>query len=240
MPKSFRDLPEGDEDAGQEWLGVRLGELEEAEPEELEDLEEPEPGSLNGFLAWYYDPFEGSPGFKFTTLDDAEGVLAEIVTGDREGKWHLADLVIAVVELFGKYGSYKRLASTAFYTARRLKQFEVLGRTFGPKYRFPDQPLLLYETALKAEDPIEALEKALDEEWSPRELKDWIGGEKGETVSRVKLFSGEAPLIARGETWRIAVEAGRDWPEGDGAYTCHVVVKQIIPVESATEGEGGN
>lgn len=226
MTKTFRDLPGAEPGVGRAWLGS-----------ELDEIEEEQPDTANGFLNWYYDPFEGPHGFKFRNLDDAQGVIAEIVADDREGKWHLADLVIAAVDQFGKYGTYKHLASTAYYTERRLKQFEILGRTFEPKYRFPDQPLLLYETALKAEDPIEALEKALTEEWSSRELKDWIGGGKGETVSRVKLFSGEAPLIAVGEVWRIAVEAGRDWPEGDGAYTCHVIVKQIIGVESG--GEGG-
>lgn len=180
------------------------------------------------FLNWWYDPFEEKAKFTFKSLDDAQGLVAQVLTDERGSQWHLADLVAAAVDKFGKYGTYKALASVAFYTARRLKQFEILGRTFGLETRYPDQPLLLYETALKADDPLEALEKALENEWSPRELKDWIGGEKGESVSRVKLFSGEAPLIARGETWRIAVEAGRDWPEGDGVYTCHVIVKQII------------
>ena len=115
-----------------------------------------------------------------------------------------------------------------FCTTRRLKTFEMLHRAFPPETRFPDQPLLLYETAMKADDPIHALTWALDEEWSPRQLEDAISEEKGEKVSRVKLYSGEAPLIAYGETWRIAVDADRDWPEGDGSYTCHVTVRQII------------
>ena len=182
------------------------------------------------FLNSYYDPFEEKPTFSFSNLDEAQEAAAECVTETRGSQWRLADLVAVAVDKFGKYGIYKKLAGVVFYTARRLKQFEVLGRTFGPGTRYPDQPLLLYETALKAEDPMEALEKALDEEWSPRELKDWIGGKKGEKVSRVKLFGGEAPLIAQGETWRIAVEAGQEWPEGDGVYTCYVTVKRIIEV----------
>jgi len=190
-----------------------------------------EPSKKIPFLDSYYDPFEGKPTFRFSNLDEAQEAAAECVTEERGSQWRLADLVAAAVDKFGKYGTYKKLASVVFYTARRLKQFEELGRIFRPGARYPDQPLLLYETALKADDPIEALEKALAEEWSPRELKDWIGGEKGESVSRVTLFSGEAPLIAQGETWRIGVEAGRDWPEGDGVYTCHVTVRQILREE---------
>lgn len=183
------------------------------------------------FLDSYYDPFEEKPAFSFSNLDEAQAAVSEVMTDERGSQWRLADLVAVAVDKFGKYGTYKKLASVAFYTARRLKQFEILGRTFRPGTRYPDQPLLLYETALKAEDPLEALELALKNEWSPRELKDWIGGEKGETVSRVAVFSGEAPLIAQGEVWRIAVEAGRDWPEGDGTYTCHVTVRQILREE---------
>jgi len=183
------------------------------------------------FLDWWYDPFEGKPSFTFESLDDAQEVAAEIVTEGRGNQWHLADLVAAVVDTFGKYGIYKQLASVVFYTTRRLKQFEELGRTFQPGVRYPDQPLNLYEVALKYDYPLAALQKAVDGEWSPRELKDWIDEQKGKTVSQVSLFSGEAPLIAQGDIWRIAVEAGRDWPDGDGAHTCHVTVRQIIQAE---------
>jgi len=136
------------------------------------------------------------------------------------------------VDTFGPYGTYKELASVCAYTTRRLKTFEVLSRTFSPELRVPDQPLLLYEVALKADDPVLAVRTALDEEWSPRELLDAISQAKGETVSRVKLFSGEAWLSAMGEKWDIHVEAGREWPDGDGFHQCHVTVRQIIQSSS--------
>ena len=79
-------------------------------------------------------------------------------------------VVASTVDTFGRCGTYKKLAATAFYTTRRLKTCEVLHRTFPPETRFPDQPLLLYEVALKFDDPIAPVEKALEEEWSPREI----------------------------------------------------------------------
>lgn len=197
-----------------------------------DDEEGYDPEIAKSFLDSYYDPFEEEPEFRFKNLDEALSAAADCQLETRGSRWRLIDVVVAAVDKFGKYGTYKQLASVVFYTARRLKQFHTLGLTFRPGIRYPDQPLLLYETALKADDPVEALERALESEWSPRQLKDWIGGEKGETVSQVKLFSGEAVLIARGETWRIAVDAGRDWPEGDGAYTCYVTVKQILKTDS--------
>jgi hypothetical protein len=183
------------------------------------------------FLDWLYDPFEETHTFQFESLDDAEQVAAEVVTEERGAQWRLGAVVAAAVDQLGKYGTYKALSSVVFYTTRRLKTFEELERTFPVEVRHPDQPLQLYEVALKTDDPVAALEEAVQEKWSPRQFKDSLGREKGEKVSRVKLFEGEAPLIAQGETWRIAVEAGRDWPEGDGAYTCHVTVRQIIKAE---------
>ena len=76
----------------------------------------------------------------------------------------------STVDTFGRYGTYKKRAAAAFYTMRRLKTFEVLHRTFPPETRFPDQPLLLYEVALKFDDPIAPVEKALEEEWSSRKI----------------------------------------------------------------------
>lgn len=194
----------------------------------LYEVEVGAPSIPKSFLDWYYDPFEEKPGFRFENLDEAQAAIADAVASERGSQWRIGDLMVVARDTFGPYGTYKQLASVCAYTTRRLKQFEVLARTFEPELRFPDQPLLLYETALKFDDPVAALEKALEEEWSPRELQDVILAEKGEKVSRVKLYSGEAPLVAHGELWRIAVEAGRDWPEGDGEYTVHVTVKQII------------
>jgi len=183
----------------------------------------------------YYDPFEEEGEFAFETLDDALSMIAECAAEERGGQWRMGAVVAAAVDVFGKYGTYKKLAEVCAYTPRRLQTFEKVHRTFGPELRLPDQPLLLYETALKADDPADALTWALDEGWSPRQLRDALSKEKGEKVSEVSLFSGEAPLIAQGDIWRIAVEAGRDWPDGDGAHTCHVTVKQILKAESASE-----
>ena len=175
-----------------------------------------------------YDPFEEDRQFAFSSLDDALQAVAECVSEERGSQWKMGAVVASAIDAHGRYGTYKKMASVCAYTTRRLKTFEVLHRTFPPETRFPDQPLLLYEVALRFDDPLAAIEEALREEWSPRELEDQLAQEKGETVSRVKLFGGEAPLIAQGETWRIAVEADRDWPEGDGVYTAFVTVQQII------------
>lgn len=175
-----------------------------------------------------YDPFEEKRQFAFQSLDDALQAVAECVAEERGCQWKLGAVVASAVDTHGKYGTYKKLAGVAMYTTRRLKTFEVLHRTFPPELRFPDQPLLLYETALKADNPVLAVKTALDEEWSPRELQDAISEAKGETVSRVELFSGEASLDAVGPVWNIILDADRDWPEGNAAHTAHVTVRQII------------
>jgi hypothetical protein len=80
---------------------------------------------------------------------------------------------------------------------------------------------------------VEALTMALAGEWSSRELKDWIDEQKGKTVSRVAVFSGQAVVSAQGDHWQIGVEAGRAWPDGDGIHTCDVTVRQILATEGA-------
>ena len=175
-----------------------------------------------------YDPFEEDRQFDFSSLDDALEAVAECVSEERGSQWKMGAVVASAIDAHGRYGTYKKLAGVCAYTTRRLKTFEMLHRTFPPETRFPDQPLLLYETALKFDDPIATIKEALEEEWSPRELEDQLAQEKGEEVSRVKLFSGRALLSVMGEKWDIHVEAGRHWPDGDGVHQCHVTVRQII------------
>jgi hypothetical protein len=95
--------------------------------------------------------------------------------------------------------------------------------------------LLLYETALEVDNPVLAVKMALDEEWSPRELADAISQAKGETVSRVKLFNGEAVVVANETNWQVHVEADRGWPDGNGVHRAHVTVRQIIEEENENE-----
>jgi len=180
-----------------------------------------------------YDPFSEEREFAFETLDDALQAIAECITEERGSQWKIGAVVARAVDTFGPYGTYSKLAGVCAYTTRRLKTFELLHLTFPLEVRHPDQPLLLYETALQAADPLAAVREALEEGWSPRQLADVLAGEKGEKVSRVTLFEGEARVSADGSDWRIHVEADRDWPDGDGVHRCYVTVRQIVEEEEA-------
>jgi hypothetical protein len=187
------------------------------------------------FLDLDYDPFEEERQFTFASLDEAQQAVAECVTEERGGQWKLGAVVASAIDTFGSYGTYKKLAGVCFYTTRRLKTFEELHRTFPPEVRRSDQPLLLYENALEAKDPLKAVEEALEKRWSPRQLSDAIAGKKGEKVSRVALFKGKAFVSANGPDWQIHVEAGRDWPDGNGVHQCYVEVRQIIKEDREME-----
>jgi hypothetical protein len=187
------------------------------------------------FLDLDYDPFEEERQFTFASLDEAQQAVAKCVTQERGSQWKLGAVVASAIDVFGPYGTYKKLASVCFYTTRRLKTFEELHRTFPPEVRRSDQPLLLYENALEAADPLVAVEEALEKRWSPRQLSDEIAGEKGEKVSRVRLFKGKAFVSANGPDWQIHVEAGRDWPDGNGVHQCYVEVRQIIKEDAEME-----
>lgn len=206
--------------------------LSEEERAQLRDFLEAEAGAEGEIPKIFpdldYDPFEEDRQFAFENLDDVLEAVAACVTEERGSQWKLGAVVASAVDAHGRYGTYKQMASVCAYTTRRLKTFEVLHRTFPPALRYPDQPLLLYEVALQCDDPVAAIEEALDNAWSPRELEDALAEQKGEEVSRVKLFSGEALVETDGPRWQINVDADRDWPEGDGSFACYVTVRQIL------------
>jgi hypothetical protein len=180
-----------------------------------------------------YDPFGEEREFTFESLDDALQVIAECVTEERGSQWKIGAVVASTVNTFGPYGTYKKLAGVCAYTTRRLKTFELLHLTFPVEVREPTQPLLLYEVALQAADPLAAVQEALEEEWSPRQLANVLAGEKGEKVSRVLLFKGEVDVYASGELWTVVIPAGREWSDGDGTYRAYVTLRQIIEESEA-------
>lgn len=222
IPKTLPDLEYEDLEEEQAVAAQAVESEEEAValvPEILADLD--------------YDPFEEERQFPFTSLDEALQAVAECVSGERGSQWKLGAVVASAVDVFGRYGTYQKLAGVCAYTTRRLKTFEDLHRAFPPEVRYPDQPLLLYEVALGAPDPIKAVTEAVEAGLSPRQLADGLVQEKGGRVSQVQLYRGEAMLQAEGPTWWVHVDAGRDWPEGDGFHPCFVIVRQVIE-----EGDG--
>lgn len=56
----------------------------------------------------------------------------------------------------------------------------------GPGTIYPDVPLSLYRAALETNDPRTWLHRAIDNEWSARQLRDAADISKGRRVSRVK------------------------------------------------------
>ena len=70
--------------------------------------------------------------------------------------------------------------------------------TFPEEMIVPDVPLALYRAALDTDCPVEALRKALDNGWSPRELRDHFDIMKGKHLSDTR-FAGEAAV----ELWDV-------------------------------------
>lgn len=58
----------------------------------------------------------------------------------------------------------------------------------------PDVPLALYRAALDTDKPVAALRLALNEGWSPRELRDHFDVIKGKHLSDTR-FAGEADVV---------------------------------------------
>lgn len=62
----------------------------------------------------------------------------------------------------------------------------------GIDYIWPHVPLSLYRAALDTDAPLTWLLRAIDEEWSARQLRDAADVAKGRRVSSVPWLSGEA------------------------------------------------
>lgn len=82
--------------------------------------------------------------------------------------------------------------------------------TFPKELITPDQPLSLYRAALDAADATDEsaetwLERAIDNEWSSRQLRDAADVAKGRHTSRVPLLDGDEAEVL---LWQPAADGG--------------------------------
>ncbi len=118
---------------------------------------------------------------RFTTTEDYLSMVATEAEAERMAAWKKFDICAAARQSHGA-GINKTMASMLNVTTRQIRNYVSLGSTFPPESRsFMHEPQL-YRFALKADDPVAAVEYALDHEFSPKELKDWITSGKDVTA----------------------------------------------------------
>lgn len=103
-----------------------------------------------------------------TALFIAETELCAVAVDGRAERW--------LAGLWGVSTHYIRTLARIFHA-------------FPPEDILPDVPLPLYRAALDTDEPLAWLWRALDEGWSPRQLRDHAGIAKGKRLSST-IFQG--------------------------------------------------
>ena len=118
------------------------------------------------------------------SVDELQQAIADVEEGIRTLEWFRVDAVAGVIDTLMASGATKRrAASVAGGAAQKREHWALfchrLHHVFPDDLRFPSVDLFVYRTALGADDPVEALLLAADNQWSAKELLAWIDQGKG-------------------------------------------------------------
>lgn len=137
-----------------------------------------EPGTCPAHLSSY----------RFGSFEEMLGQLAETVEGERQRVWRKAYLCAAARYQFGDDQRLTgKLAETLSCSGQQVRRYCALGDTFPENITDPKtgeitalvdytRPVNLYLEALKADDPVMAIQQALDHDWSVKQLREHLNG----------------------------------------------------------------
>lgn len=124
--------------------------------------------------------------YEFDSLEELLTAVVETAETEREAIWKRARICAVAHSMYGDSTTGK-LAETLSCSGQQVRRYQKLGYVFPDDLICYERPVNLYLEALKADDPIAAAQKALDEGWSPRELKEWLAGaQEDDAVTEVR------------------------------------------------------
>lgn len=139
-------------------------------------------------------------GLAFRDENDALQEIVNLTEAERGAIWNQADLC---AWLFYRAPGRKaraavlgRMAEHLGVSKRTVRRRASLGVTFPPGVRSHERPERLYLEALRAADPLAAIEAALAFGWSVAQLREHIGGVENPLEKRALLdetYEGGAP-----------------------------------------------
>lgn len=114
----------------------------------------------------------------YRSYEEAIQEIVSHVEDERMAIWHTADIVASVYHKQRTKAARRRwmgaVAENTGVSKRTVRRYRQLGENYPPALRTPERPLNLYYTGLQADDPAAAVEKALDNGWSPAQLKEHL------------------------------------------------------------------
>ena len=106
------------------------------------------------------------------TAEQYEQELADLVAFERSIRWRLGDIIRRGTQVFGPMPAYRMAATVLGTSVRWALELAKVSEAFPKEERLPDVDWYLYRLATDhSKDPQAAMEEALAEGWSPKELK---------------------------------------------------------------------
>lgn len=143
-------------------------------------------------------------------LEDFEQFMAELVETQNLLRWAMYD---SVYELIKKGISQGRIAKILGCSQAKISQYAKSAQTFPEETRHLDIPVSIYDACRDTKDsslaPIQVLEKAIEEELSPRQIREYIEGERPKKKSK-KVIRGSGILSWEGNKIEIIPEINDD------------------------------
>lgn len=120
-----------------------------------------------------------------------EQALAEVEMEERMARWKKGDLIRLARRVVKPMVVYRAAARVMGRSARWAIELAKVAEAFPKEERLPDVDWYLYRLAANTEDPQATLEEALEEEWSPKELKAHLDQGKPERPAPPTDIRGE-------------------------------------------------
>lgn len=159
------------------------------------------------------------------TWEEYVSALLNIDETERRGQWLQGDILNEAKEAYPGRGFTKEMAAELMRTPRYIQIMMKVAKTFSEEMRDLNQPWQLYRIAASTDDPHGWIEKAINNGWSPRQLRDALMAEgdtgneadkvkaKGERLLRsIKDWLEEGEDLARDTARQIWLVLG-DWLE---------------------------
>lgn len=139
------------------------------------------------------------------TLEEALGKLAELEEHNKECLWAKADLLSKVVDAYGP-SVIGQAADVLACSKGHIRLLLRMADCFTEDKRYPDIPWGIYLVSAVQDNPVAWLDKAVENRWSIRQLKDAVAETKDrptpeeEALSLAKKLAGKLRSLAEAES----------------------------------------
>jgi hypothetical protein len=130
------------------------------------------------------------------TFETVTSKLAELEEYGKQSLWAKADIVRQAVDVFGP-GVIGQIADVLSCSKPHVKLMCRMSEVFNEEVRYPDTPWGIYLLCADTDNPQEWLQKAVDNRWSIKELKEALKALKEKDTPQQEAMKLANKLAAR-------------------------------------------